>query len=161
MMKLFNNPVMTSNRLRSSHLLLKKETTMDIRELIRKAFNEDLPISGGMGNSIDEAVILESAGPMNDYLTLEYRVMDLISKGRDVSWELKRQSLVVKDDRKYDKLEVAVKGINGNPMPLRLEYHYYDITKCMNMLPDDNQQDDEEMVKMKMFLDEMLRQTDV
>jgi hypothetical protein len=46
-------------------------------------------------------------------------------------------------------------------MPLRLENHYYDITKCMNMLPDDNQQDDEEMVKMKMFLDEMLRQTDV
>ena len=51
---------------------------MDIRELIRKAFNEDLPISGGMGNSIEEAVILESAGPMNDYLTLEYRLMDLI-----------------------------------------------------------------------------------
>jgi hypothetical protein len=94
MMKLFNNPVMTSNRLRSSRLLLKKETTMDIRELIRKAFNEDLPISGGMGNSIEEAVILESAGPMNDYLSLEYRVMDLISKGRDVSWELKRQTLV-------------------------------------------------------------------
>jgi hypothetical protein len=152
---------MTSNRLRSSRILLKKETTMDIRELIRKAFNEDLPIIGGMGNSIEEAVILESAGPMNDYLTLEYRVMDLISKGRDVSWELKRQSLVVKDDRKYDKLEVAVKGINGNPMPLRLEYHYYDITKFMNVLPNDNQQDDEKMVKMKLFLDEMLRQTEL
>jgi len=115
---------MTSNRLRSSPLLLKKEKIMDIRELIRKAFNEDLPISGGMGNSIEEAVILESAGSMNDYLTLEYRVMDLVAKGRDVSWELKRQSLIVKDDRTYDKLEVAVKGINGNPMPLRLENHY-------------------------------------
>jgi hypothetical protein len=161
MMKLFNNPVMTSNRLRPSLLLLKKETTMDIRELIRKAFNEDLPISGGMGNSIEEAVILESAGPMNDYLTLEYRVMDLISKGRDVSWELKRQSLVVKDDRKYDKLEVAVKGINGNPMPLRLENHYYDITKCMNVLLYDNQYDDEKMKNMKSFVDEVLRETDV
>ncbi len=130
---------------------------MDIRELIRKVFNDDLPISGGMGNSIEEAVILESAGPMNDYLTLEYQVMDLIAKGRDVSWELKKQSLVVKDDRKYDKLEVAVKGINGNLMPLRLEYHYYDITKCMYVLPDDNQQDDKKMINMKLFLDEMLR----
>lgn len=92
--RFFINPVMTSNRLRPSRIHLKKETTMDISELIRKAFNEDLPISGGMGNSIEEAVILESAGPMNDYLTQEYRVMDLISKGRDVSWELKRQSLV-------------------------------------------------------------------
>jgi hypothetical protein len=34
---------------------------MDIRELIRKAFNEDLPISGGMGNSTEEAFILEFA----------------------------------------------------------------------------------------------------
>jgi hypothetical protein len=89
--------------------------------LIRNVFNENLPISGGMGNSIEEAVILESAGPMNGYWTLEYRLMDLISKGRDVSWELKRQLLVVKDDRKYDKLEVAVKGINGNPMPFYLD----------------------------------------
>lgn len=40
-------------------------------------------------------------------------------------------------------------------------YHYYDITKCMNMLPDDNQQSDEEMIKMKSYLDELLRQTDV
>jgi hypothetical protein len=45
-------------------------------------------------------------------------------------------------------------------MPLRLEYHYYDITKCMYVLPDDNQQDDKKMIKMKLFLDEMLRQTE-
>ena len=134
---------------------------MDIRELIKKAFNEDLPISGGMGNSIEEAVILESAGPINDYVSLEYHVMDLISQGRDVSWELKGQELLVKDDRKYDKLTVAVKGINANTMPLQLEYHYFDITKCMNILPDEKQRNDEEMRKMKLFLDEMNKQTDV
>jgi hypothetical protein len=134
---------------------------MNIRELLKKAFNEDLPISGGMGNSIEEAVVLESAGPLNDYLSLEYQVMDLISLGRDVSWELKGQEFLVKDDRKYDKLVVAVKGINGNPMPLQLENHYFDITKCMNMPPNENQRNDEEMRKMKSFLDEMLRQTDI
>ena len=133
---------------------------MDIRELLMKAFNKDLPISGGMGNSIEEAVVLESAGPLNDYVSLEYQVMDLISQGRDVKWELKGQELIIKDARKYDKLTVAVKGINGNPMPLMLEYHYFDITKCMNMLPDENQQNDEEMIKMKLFLDELLRQTE-
>ena len=130
---------------------------MDIRELIKKAFNEDLPISGGMGNSIEEAVILEKAGPMNDYVSLEYQVMDLISMGRDVSWELKGQELLVKDDRKYDKLMVAVKGINGNPVPLQHEYHYFDITKCMNILSNEKQRNDEEMRKMKSFLDEMNR----
>lgn len=134
---------------------------MDIRELFKKAFNEDLPISGGMGNSIEKAVILESAGPMNDYMSLEYQVMDLISIGRNVSWELKGQELVVIDDRNYDKLTVAVKGINDNPMPLHLEVHYFDITKCMNMLPDEKYRNDEKMRKMKSFLDEMNRQTDV
>jgi len=82
---------------------------MDIRELLKGAFNEDLPISGGMGNSIEAAVVLESAGPLNDYLSLEYQVMDLISMGRNVSWEFKGQELVVKDDKKYDKLLVAVR----------------------------------------------------
>ena len=133
---------------------------MDIRELIKKAFNEDLPISGGMGNSIEQAVILESGGPLNDYVSLQYQVMDLISKGRNVSWELKGQELIVKEGRKYDKLMVAVKGINGNPMPLQIEYHYYDITNCMNTLPNERQQDDKEMIKMKLFLDEVLRLTD-
>ena len=134
---------------------------MDIRELLKKSFNEDLPIRGGMGNSLEQAVILESAGPVNDHVALEYRVMDLISMGRDVSWELKRQELIVKNGRQYDKLIVAVKGINGNPLPLVLENHYFDITECMNMLPDENQQNDEKMIKMKLFLDEMLRQTEL
>jgi hypothetical protein len=131
---------------------------MDIRELIKKAFNEDLPISGGMGNSIEEAVILESAGPLYDCVSLEYHVMDLISKGRDVSWELKGQELIVKEGRKYDKLTVAVKGINGKPMPLQIEYHYYDITNYINTLSNEQQQLDQEMIKMKTFLDEVLRQ---
>jgi hypothetical protein len=134
---------------------------MDIKELIKKAFNEDLPISGGMGNSIEQAVILESTGPLNEYVSLEYQVMDLISRGRDVSWELKGQELIVKDGRKYDKLMVAVKGINGNPMPLQTEYHYYDITNYINTLPNERQQYDKEMIKIKSFLDEVLRQTDV
>ncbi len=132
---------------------------MDIRELLKGAFNEDLPISGGMGNSIDAAVVLESAGPLNDYLSLEYKVIDFISRGRNVSWEFKGQQLVIKDNRKYDKLLVAVKGINGNPMPLHLESHYFDITKCNNMLGEVDK-DEEKMRQMKSFLDEMLRLTE-
>jgi len=132
---------------------------MDIRELLKGAFNKDLPISGGMGNSIEAAVVLESAGPLNDYLSLEYQVMDLISLGRNVSWEFKGQELIVKDDKKYDKLVVAVKGIHGNPMTLHLEHHYFDITKCNNMLGEVDK-DKEKMRKMKSFLDEMLRLTE-
>ena len=125
---------------------------MDIRELLKKSFNEDLPVSGGMGNSLEEAVILESARPINDYVSLEYRIMDLISMGRDVSWELKRQEMIVKNGRQYDKLIVAVKGINGNPIPLRIENQYFDITECVNVLPTEIQSNDNEVKKMKSFL---------
>ena len=134
---------------------------MDIRELLKKSFNEDLPIRGGMGNSLEHAVILESAGLVNDYVALEYRVMDLISMGRDVSWELQRQELVVNNGRQYDKLIVAVKGINGNPMPLVLENHYFDITECVNVLPVEVQGNDEELKKMKLFLDSILTQNNL
>jgi hypothetical protein len=85
--------------------------------------------------------------------------MDLISMGRDVSWELKRQELVVNNGRQYDKLIVAVKGINGNPMPLVLENHYFDITECVNVLPIEIQDNDTEVKKMKLFLDSILRET--
>ena len=125
---------------------------MDIRELLKKTFNEDLPIRGGMGNSLKEAVILEPAGPINDYVALEYRVMDLISTGRDVSWELQRQELIVNNGRQYDKLIVAVKGINGNPMPLVLENHYFDITESVNVLSVEIQENDNEVMKVKSFL---------
>ena len=132
---------------------------MDIRELLKNSFNEDLPIWGGMGNSLEQAVILESAGPINDYVSLEHRVMDLISMGRDVSWELRSQELLVNNGRKYDKLIVAVEGINGNPMPLVLENHYFDITECVNVLPTEIQSNDNEVKKMKSFLDDILRET--
>lgn len=81
--------------------------------------------------------------------------------GRDVSWELKGQELVVKEKRTYDKLIVAVKGINGNPMSMKLVNHYYDIRKYINILTNEKQQNDEKMMKMKIFLDEMNRQTEV
>lgn len=97
----------------------KKITTMDIRELLMKAFNKDLPISGGMENSIEEAVVLESAGPLNDYVSLEYQFMDLISQARE---------------------------------PLHLEYHYFDITKCINVLSDEDQRNNVAILKMNQIL---------
>ena len=49
---------------------------MDIKELINKAFNVNLPIRGGMGNSIEKVVVLESVGPLNDYLSMEYQIIN-------------------------------------------------------------------------------------
>lgn len=63
-----------------------------------------------------------------------------------------------KNNHGYQRIAQVMDLISQGREPLHLECHYYDITKCMNMLPDENQQNDEEMIKMKLFLDEMLRQ---
>lgn len=49
---------------------------MDIRELSQKSFNVTLPISGGIGNSIETAVIIHSHGMLNNYIQNEYDIMD-------------------------------------------------------------------------------------
>jgi hypothetical protein len=69
--------------------------------------------------------------------------------------------MIVKNGRQYDKLIVAVKGINGNPMPLMLENHYFDITECVNVLATEIQENDNAVKKMKFFLDNILRETNL
>ena len=40
---------------------------MTLRELLKQDFGKDLPISGGMGNSIDNPIIIHREG-INDYV---------------------------------------------------------------------------------------------
>jgi hypothetical protein len=42
-------------------------------------------------------------------------------------------------------------------MPLVLENHYFDITECVNVLPNEIYENGNEVKKMKSFLDSMLK----
>jgi hypothetical protein len=53
--------------------------------------------------------------------------LDFISASRNASWKVEKQEILIKDGRRYDNLIVKLEGINGNPMPLQLENHYFDI----------------------------------
>ena len=90
---------------------------------------------------------------MNDYVSLEYQIMVLISTGRDVSWKLDKQELGIKDGRRYDKLILLVKGITGNLMPSKMEDFYFHLTKCSNMLYIKKQRNEVEVLKIKVFSD--------
>ena len=58
-----------------------------IKEIIFQAFGVTLPIRGGMGNSMENAVIIERSLPFNDYVSIEHEVLNFITKGRDLhSW---------------------------------------------------------------------------
>ena len=102
---------------------------MDIKELFQKAFNVNLPISGGMGNSIENAVIIHPDGMLNDYTQTEYSVMDYMASGRDIQWKFIQQDLIIHENKKIDRFTIQVKGIENNPMPDHQEYMYFDITE--------------------------------
>lgn len=102
---------------------------MDIKELFQKAFNITLPISGGMGNSIENAVIIHSDGMLNDYTQTEHEVIDYMAAGRDIQWKLIQQDLIIHENKKIDRFTIQVKGIRNNSIPLHDEFMYFDITE--------------------------------
>lgn len=69
---------MTSNSVRIRGLPLKIND-YEYLGIAQEGIQQKPAHQRGAGNSIEEAVVLESAGPLNDYLSLEYLVMDLIS----------------------------------------------------------------------------------
>lgn len=112
-----------------THNSVYKCLKVDIKELFQKVFKVNLPISGGMGNSIDNPVIIHSDGMLNDYVQTEYAVMDYMAIGREMEWKLIKQQFITHGNKKIDRLTVEVKGIGNNIMPLQHEFMYVDITE--------------------------------
>lgn len=102
---------------------------MDIKELFQKAFNIDLPISGGMGDSITNAIKIHQDGILNDYIQTEYSVMRYIAMGREIQWKLIQQDLIIHETKTIDRLTIEVKGLGNNTVALHHEFIYFDITE--------------------------------
>ncbi len=94
----------------------------DINELIN---NHDglLPIRGGIGNSIDNAIIINEG--VEDYTAVEHEVLKKLFRLFGKKWEIGKQELIEKDGRSYDKISVV---FDNEPNVLR--NHYFDITDC-------------------------------
>ena len=61
---------------------------MIFREIIKTQFGVDLPISGGIGNSIENAVVIERT-PLNDYVSVEHQVLKYIALVRELlDWKI-------------------------------------------------------------------------
>jgi len=95
---------------------------LTVKQIIKKFFNVDLPISGGSGNSIVNAIKIESSTE-DEGVQLEYQVLDYIHQLGNKSWRVIKQELLREGNKAYDKLTVEVKDDLQN-------YHnyYFDIT---------------------------------
>lgn len=103
---------------------------MNVKELIRKDFGINLPIKGGFGDSMENAVIIEYEGGLNDFVATEYAYLKYIGIGRRIEWKILEQALISENDRRYDKIKIEVTQIIDEKFTSRVENYYFDITDC-------------------------------
>lgn len=94
---------------------------LSLREMIKKEFGTELPISGGDGNSIESAIVIDQAH--EDWSDVEYACLKYINQLLGRSWKLIKTTIIEKDGRKFDQMKLEVNGDDSN------YYNYYfDIT---------------------------------
>lgn len=134
-------------------------SNLSFKEVIKIVFGVDLPIRGGIGNSLEKAVIIERAQPLNDYVSVQYEVLKYMALGRELlSWKVLRQELIRENGKTYDKLYIQVSFLRSGQRIEQVEHYYFDITECFGPEPSSEKNPDEQLEDMKKFLDKMLEQ---
>ena len=127
-----------------------------LKEIIFQVFGVTLPIKGGMGDSMENAVIIERTLPFNDYVSIENEVVDFIAKGRELhSWNKIKQQLLFENGKTYDKLEVNVLMNQDGKLFQQTENYFFDITECFGPEKESQSDEDKKLAEMKLFLDKM------
>jgi len=105
---------------------------INLKELLKKDFGVDYPISGGTGNSKDNPIVVHYEFP-NDYSSIEYGVIRCIAIVRRIEWKLLRQSLIQHNGKKIDQLKIEAKWIENGQLITQKENYYFDITECFSI----------------------------
>ncbi len=132
-----------------------KFTFTSVKDIIQDVFGDNLPIRGGMGNSMENAIIIERTNPINDYVSIEYHVLRYIALGRCYhSCDILKQQLLFQNGKTFDKIDVKIISNENGQMIRGVETFYFDISECYG--PEKNQSDeDKKLAEMKLFLDNL------
>lgn len=102
---------------------------MTIKEQIKNECGVDLPISGGFGNSIDDAIIIHRTG-INDYVGTERFILNCLGESKNFEWKLLIQMLLDHEDKTIDKIEIETITPTEHGIITKVENFYFDITDC-------------------------------
>jgi hypothetical protein len=109
--------------------VMEPEKSSMLKRQIQKAFGLDLPISGGMGRSLEDAIVVQPRGK-NEYVKTEYLVLDCLGKLEGFSWKRLGQKLLRHNDRYYDEITLEIQEthtVDGLPKEQKF---YFDVTEC-------------------------------
>ena len=102
---------------------------INLRELLRTDFGADFPISGGTGHSKDAPIVIHYQQP-NDYVSVEYGVLQCLGIGRRIEWKLLQQSLIEYNGRKLEQMKIETEETTETEIITQVENYYFDITDC-------------------------------
>jgi hypothetical protein len=105
---------------------------MTLKSLLEKDFNLELPISGGFGNSIENAIIIYRNG-INDYVGTEHLILKCLGIGRRIEWKKLGQELITHGSKKIDKIKIETKQFTESEIINQIENYYFDITDCFGI----------------------------
>ena len=97
-----------------------------VREILESREGEKYGISGGIGDSLENAVIFDDSFTDMEATHVEYDIVGVICDSRGQSYVRKGQRLIIKDGRKYDVVTVLLL-----PDCSKQEF-YFDITAPMS-----------------------------
>ena len=98
------------------------------RQVLKEKTGDDYRISGGTGQSVDDAIVIEIRD-MRKSVDTEYAILRSIQKMRGVSMQFVSQMIIEKDGRQYDVLEVETTDLHVVGQPVKNETYYFDVTK--------------------------------
>lgn len=92
-----------------------------LKEDLKKEFGVDLPISGGWGSSIHDAIKIDKG--YEDWSDVIYTCLRFINRSEGRGWKLVKQTTIEKNGRKFDQMKLEITG------DIKNYYNYYfDVT---------------------------------
>ena len=105
---------------------------MNLRELIKRDFNLDFPISGSTASSQDNPIVIHRREP-NNPKSVELGIIRCVGMARGVEWEIVEQRLIDYGGKYLDQITIETKETTETEIVTQLESYYFDITECVDL----------------------------
>ena len=95
----------------------------EIKKELLERFGLDLPISGGIGDSVDNPIVVLETEEF-DYIETEYTYLENWCILQEKDYKFIKQALIEKGDKRIDRMTIETDEEKGT-----LEDFYFDITE--------------------------------
>ena len=129
---------------------------ISLKQALFLTFGEELPIKGGKGINMENAIIIERTSPLNDYVSIEHQTLKYLGIARRlISWNIVKQQLLIQNNRTYDIFELNVITDQNDQWVAQTEYFYFDITDCTGPEKEISEDVEKKFAEMKLFVDKL------